>query len=345
MAQTIELLKNVPITNTIIGLETLLTELCEKAALDLDETKQIYIDSLTITGDPALTGIDALTLGGEGIDYFSPATHDHDLVYLGIDATAADSNLLENQNGAYYLSWDNFTGKPESYSADLITDGTINKAYTAAEKTKLGNIEENADVTDAVNVASSIHGVNGKTTPVDTDTLPTIDSAASNSLKKITWANIKATLKTYTDTLYIGSVVDDTTPQLGGNLDVNGKTFTQTASATYEFGTDEKQVDFNSNNAHFTLVNNTTGTTIDWRKGNKQTIAPTSAPIYTFTAPGGACNLVLKLTQDSTAVSITWPAAVKWCGSTPAFDTDSAVYIICFFYDGTNYWATAVEEV
>ena len=140
-------------------------------------------------------------------------------------------------------------------------------------------------------------------------------------------------------------VIDDTTPQLGGNLDVNGKTFTQTASATYEFGTDEKQVDFNSNNAHFTLVNNTTGTTIDWRKGNKQTIAPTSAPIYTFTAPGGACNLVLKLTQDSTAVSITWPAAVKWCGSTPAFDTDSAVYIICFFYDGTNYWGTSVEEV
>ena len=143
----------------------------------------------------------------------------------------------------------------------------------------------------------------------------------------------------------ISDVVEDTSPQLGGNLDVNGKTFTQTASATYEFGTDEKQVDFNSNNAHFTLVNNTTGTTIDWRKGNKQTIAPTSAPTYTFTAPGGACNLVLKLTQDSTAVSITWPAAVKWCGSTPAFDTDSAVYIICFFYDGTNYWGTSVEEV
>ena len=321
MAQTIELLKNVPITNTIIGLETLLTELCEKAALDLDETKQIYIDSLTITGDPALTGIDALTLGGEGIDYFSPATHNHDLVYLGIDATAADSNLLENQNGAYYLSWDNFTGKPESYSADLITDGTTNKAYTAAEKTKLGNIEKNADVTDAVNVASSIHGVNGKTTPVDTDTLPTIDSAASNSLKKITWANIKATLKTYTDTLYIGSVADDTTPQAGGSFD------------------------FQNHEAYFTIYNNTTNTTINWTRSNKQTIAPTTNSIYTFTAPGGACNLVLKLTQDSTAVSITWPAAVKWCGSTPAFDTDSAVYIICFFYDGTNYWGTSVEEV
>ena len=144
---------------------------------------------------------------------------------------------------------------------------------------------------------------------------------------------------------FLESVIDDTTPQLGGNLDVNGKTFTQTASAKYEFGTDEKQVDFNSNNAHFTLVNNTTGTAIDWRKGNKQTIAPTTAPTYTFTAPGGACSLILKLTQHSTAVTITWPATVKWCGSTPAFDTNSGVYIICFFYDGTNYYGTSVEEV
>jgi len=104
-------------------------------------------------------------------------------------------------------------------------------------------------------------------------------------------------------------------------------------------------VDFNSNNAHFTLVNNTTGTAIDWRKGNKQTIAPTTDTTYTFTAPGGACNLVLKLTQHSTAVTITWPATVKWCGSTPAFDTNSGVYIICFFYDGTNYYGTSVEEV
>ena len=41
-----------------------------------------------------------------------------------------------------------------------------------------------------------------KTTPVDADTLPLVDSAASGALKKLTWANLKATLKTYFDTLY-----------------------------------------------------------------------------------------------------------------------------------------------
>lgn len=120
---------------------------------------------------------------------------------------------------------------------------------------------------------------------------------------------------------FLESVVDDTTPQAGGSFD------------------------FQAHEAYFTLYNNTTGTAIDWRKGNKQTVAPTDASTYTFTAPGGACSLILKLTQHTTAVTITWPATVKWCGSTPAFDTNSGVYIICFFYDGTNYYGTSVEEV
>lgn len=47
-----------------------------------------------------------------------------------------------------------------------------------------------------------IHGATAKTTPVDADEVPIVDSAASNILKKVTWANIKATLKTYFDTLY-----------------------------------------------------------------------------------------------------------------------------------------------
>lgn len=42
-----------------------------------------------------------------------------------------------------------------------------------------------------------------KTTPVDADLMPLVDSAASNVLKKVTWANIKATLKTYFDTIYL----------------------------------------------------------------------------------------------------------------------------------------------
>jgi hypothetical protein len=68
----------------------------------------------------------------------------------------------------------------------------------------------------------SIDAASAKTTPVDADTMGLIDSAASNVLKKVTWANIKATLKTYFDTLY-GGAITITTQSLSG---LSGYTFT-----------------------------------------------------------------------------------------------------------------------
>jgi len=65
-------------------------------------------------------------------------------------------------------------------------------AFANGDKTKLDGIEESADVTDEVNVGSSIHGATAKTTPVDADTVGLIDSAASNVLKKLTFANLWA---------------------------------------------------------------------------------------------------------------------------------------------------------
>jgi hypothetical protein len=50
--------------------------------------------------------------------------------------------------------------------------------------------------------AAQINGLTNKDTPVDADTAMIDDSAASNAKKKVTWANIKATLKAYFDTLY-----------------------------------------------------------------------------------------------------------------------------------------------
>lgn len=52
------------------------------------------------------------------------------------------------------------------------------------------------------NVAGQIAGVTGKSVPVDGDVMLIEDSAAANAKKSLTWANIKATLKNYFDTLY-----------------------------------------------------------------------------------------------------------------------------------------------
>ena len=61
-------------------------------------------------------------------------------------------------------------------------------------------------VTTAADVASVIHGATSKTAPVDADEIPLADSAASFGLKKLTWANLKATVKSYFDTVYAAIV-------------------------------------------------------------------------------------------------------------------------------------------
>lgn len=68
------------------------------------------------------------------------------------------------------------------------------------------------------------------TTPVDADQMPIYVSGVS-LLKKVTWANIKATLKTYFDTLY--QPLDATLTALGGLTSSQGDIIYATGSDTY----------------------------------------------------------------------------------------------------------------
>lgn len=91
----------------------------------------------------------------------------------------------------------------DAFDTDNHTDGTTNKVFTATEKTKLSNIEASADVTDAGNVGSSIHGATAKGSLVDGDKFAIIDSEASNVLKTSLWSVIKSTLVTYLNDLAV----------------------------------------------------------------------------------------------------------------------------------------------
>lgn len=141
------------------------------------------------------------TIGGTG--YSTAGSQIRRLFHSGswgtyVDVLTTDPRLTDARTPTAHASSHVTGGSDKIRDASASQDGLMTTAYA----TKLDGIEAGADVTDAVNVGSSIHGATAKTTPVDADTTALIDSAASNVLKKVTWANIKATLKTYFDTLY-----------------------------------------------------------------------------------------------------------------------------------------------
>jgi hypothetical protein len=76
-------------------------------------------------------------------------------------------------------------GKWATEAEDVVVTGGLYSAYHWAQKA--------ASVVTG-GVATAIHAADGKATPVDADELGLADSAASWSLKKLTWANLKATL-------------------------------------------------------------------------------------------------------------------------------------------------------
>lgn len=85
--------------------------------------------------------------------------------------------------------------------AAIIKDETAEGANTAD---RVGTMLENIIDSKLNNegVGTLIAAATSKTTPVDGDSTILSDSEASGAQKKLTWANLKATLKTYFDSLY-----------------------------------------------------------------------------------------------------------------------------------------------
>lgn len=110
-----------------------------------------------------------------------------------------------------------------SGSSPLFTD--VNAVRGDHLRSNNGDIWDNCEYLDsAQGHGDAINAASAKATPVDADMVGLMDSAASNVLKKLSWANIKATLKTYFDTLYVA---------LTGNQSIAGiKTFTDTTDST-----------------------------------------------------------------------------------------------------------------
>lgn len=82
---------------------------------------------------------------------------------------------------------------------------------------------------------------------------------------------------------------------------------------------------------------------VDWTAGHRQAKDIAANSTFTFTAPSGPSNLLIKVKNTSaSARTLGWPAAVKWSSSPPAHPASStALYM--FYYDGASYFGSYVQ--
>lgn len=263
----------------------------------------------------------------EKADSDTDTTYNADAPVILTGTTFSIDKADTTTNG--YLSstdWDTFNGKADSdtdttYSASapitltgtafgMPVANTTTNGYLSSANWDTFNGKADSDTNTTYNVTSPITltGTTIAITQAATDTNGYLSSAD--------W-------DTFNGKGDMNDLVDDTSPDLGGELDAGAHSIGFTQQSTTGDGT----------------------TTIDWKLGNKFKFTfGAQNDTLTFTAPTNPCNILLVIVQDGTGSrTITWPGTVKWAdGTAPTLTTaGNAIDIVSFYYDGTNYFGVA----
>ena len=225
-------------------------------------------------------------------------------------------------------------------ASTVIKNETLANANSA---TRVGTLLEDfsdskASKTEIITVASQITAATVKATPVDADHIGITDSAASNVLKKVTWANIKATLLAYFNTAYA------TISHTQAASTITSGTF---AAGDFVFNGNVEM----GGQIHSTVTakgNSGAGTlTFNWNEGNVQSLVLIGNPDFFFTNPTSGAVYQIIITQDATGGrTVTWPT-IYWKDKTvPSLTgTPSSRDIVTLTYDGTNYNAVLTPNL
>ena len=164
-----------------------------------------------------------------------------------------------------------------------------------------------------------INGATAKTTPVDADFFGLMDSAASNILKKLSWANVKATLKTYFDSL--------TTTLTNKTMSGASNTFSNIPGTAIKFTPNNQTTSYN-------IVAGDRGKVVTCNNGTSMTVTfPTAAitwtdgdMVYVVNKGAGPCTIAgsgvtISVASDQTLV------LAQYKGATVMFTSDTTAIL------------------
>jgi len=261
----------------------------------------------------------------------------------------------------------------------VTTNSTFDGRDVATDGTKLDGIEASADVTDTANVTAAgalmdseltsiasvkalNQGVATTDSPafagltVDTDTLA-VDSTnnrvgiGTTSPSTILDAKGAAARIRISDTDTAGTTGIEFVDS-GGTTDAEIEVGNSTQYLAFKTATAERLritgagvVEFKAGITEDSVTLSGTSTTIDLATATNFTHNLTGNTTYTFSNPattGNASAFTLKIRQDTSARTITWPASVDWAGGTAPTLTSQTYGIDIFtfftFDGGTTYY-------
>jgi hypothetical protein len=222
------------------------------------------------------------------------------------------------------------------------TDANLKSRANHTGTQAASTISDFASAVDA-ELPVGTHAATSKTTPVDADEMPLVDSGASNGLKKLTWANLKATLKTYFDSV--------TTTLTNKTVDLGSNTVTATLA---QLNTAVSDADVASRAGAETLTNKRVTLRVQTSSapGATPTIDVDSYDQINLTAIGAAITSmssgitgtptagqkgILRLKDDGTARAITWGSSWRAIGVTlPTTTVVSKTLYVGWIYNATD---------
>ena len=289
---------------------------------------------------PTPAGIGALATNGDGgsvtnLNASQLATGNVPMAV--IDAAALTTHI----NATVAPTFNNITSTPTTLSGYGITDGiTAISADTLTNKTfdadgtgnSITNIE-NANIKAAAAIdATKI--ADGSVSNTEFQYINSLTSDAQTQIENL-------------DTGKMANLTDDGSPQLAGNLDVNGQSIVSVSNANISItpnGTGQTKITNLQYNEDVHDIGTTGGTIApDVSNGNIQTITLNSnLTINAFTNPIAGQSLTLIINTNATGRTLT--SSFLYAGGNKTLSTTNTKDILTVFYDGSNYYANLVKN-